>query len=149
MECCSVEKGLQQGRSEEQERRREKQKKQLGPYLSLPACVTLQASSSPPITRKAQCRLCCLYEHASITSVYRPRRHKGNTFELEISEHLRMSRTRNVAEIKRDQVDNSRPQDPPPPIDVAKVRQAEYEIDRIIGWREHNGTAEFEVKWTG
>ena len=72
-----------------------------------------------------------------------------NAFELDIPEHLRISRTRNVAEFKRDQVDNSRPQDPPPPIHVAKDGQAVYEIDRIIGWREHNGAAEFEIKWLG
>ena len=71
-----------------------------------------------------------------------------NRFQLDIPEHLRISRTRNIAEFKRDQVDNSRPQDPPPPIDVTKDGQAVYEIDRIVGWREHNGTAEFEVKWT-
>ena len=37
-----------------------------------------------------------------------------NAFELDIPEHLRISRTRNVAEFKRDQVDHSRPQAPPP-----------------------------------
>ena len=69
-----------------------------------------------------------------------------NSFELDIPEHLRISGTRNVAEFKRDLADNSRPQDPPPPIHVAKGGQAVFEVDRIVGWRERDGAAEFEVK---
>ena len=72
-----------------------------------------------------------------------------NAFELDIPEHLRLSCTRNVAEFKRDQVDHSRPQAPPSPVHIAKKSgQAEYEVDRIVGWRERDGAAEFEVKWT-
>ena len=72
-----------------------------------------------------------------------------NAFDLDIPEHLRISRTRNVAEFKRDQVDHSRPQAPPPPIHVGRSGQAEYDIERIVGWRERAGAAEFEVKWAG
>ena len=72
-----------------------------------------------------------------------------NAFEPDIPEHLRISRTCNVAEFKRDQVDHSRPQAPPPPIHVARTGQAEYDIERIVSWRERAGAAEFEVKWAG
>ena len=72
-----------------------------------------------------------------------------NAFELDIPEHLRISRTHSVAEFRRDQVDHSRPQAPPPPIHVARSGQAEYDIERIVGWRERAGAAEFEVKWAG
>ena len=54
-----------------------------------------------------------------------------------------------MAEFKRDQVDHSRQQPPPPPIHVARTGQAEYNIERIAGWRQWEGAAEFEVKWEG
>ena len=73
----------------------------------------------------------------------------NNAFELDIPEHLRISRTRNVAEFKCDQVDRGRPQAPPPPTHVARTGQAEYDIERIVSWRERAGAAEFEVKWAG
>ena len=72
-----------------------------------------------------------------------------NAFELDIPEHLRISRTRNVSEFRRNQVDHSRPQAPPPPIHVSRTGQAEYDIESIVGWRERAGVAEFEVKWAG
>ena len=40
-------------------------------------------------------------------------------------------------------------QAPPPPIDVAGIGQAEFGIERIVGWRERAGAAEFEVTWAG
>ena len=63
----------------------------------------------------------------------------GNAFELNIPDHLCVSRTRNVCEFKRDQVDHSRPQAPPPPVHVTKSGQAEYEVERIVSWREKDG----------
>ena len=72
-----------------------------------------------------------------------------NAFELDILEHLRISRTRNVSEFQRDQVDYSRPQTPPPPIHVSHTGQAEYDIERIVSWHERAGAALFEVKWAG
>ena len=59
-----------------------------------------------------------------------------NAFEFDIPEHLHISYTRNVAEFKCDQVDHSRPQAPPPPMHVAQTGQAEYDIARIVSWRE-------------
>ena len=56
-----------------------------------------------------------------------------NAFELDIPEHLRISRTCNVSEFRRDQVDHSRPQAPPPPIRVSYTGQAEYNIKQIVG----------------
>ena len=64
-----------------------------------------------------------------------------NAFELDIPEHLRISRTRNVSEFRRDKVDHSRPQAPPPPIYVSRTGQAEYNIERIVTWRERAGSA--------
>ena len=53
-------------------------------------------------------------------------------------------------EFKRDQVDGTRAQDPPPPIRVVKKSgQAEYEIEKIVSWKEANGKGLFEVKWLG
>ena len=54
-----------------------------------------------------------------------------------------------LANLKRDQMDNPRPQDLPPLIHVARDGQAVYEVNRIVGWRERSTAAEFEVKWTG
>ena len=62
--------------------------------------------------------------------------HGDNAFELDIPKHLLISRTRNVAEFKRDQVDYSHPQALPPPIHMARTGQAEYDIERIVSWRE-------------
>jgi hypothetical protein len=76
-----------------------------------------------------------------------------NAFELDFPDHLKVSRTRNVMDFKRDQVDGSegRMQDPPPPIRIVKkTGKAEYEIEKIVSWRkEDNGKASFEVKWLG
>ena len=72
-----------------------------------------------------------------------------NAFDLDIPEHLRISRTRNVAEFKRDQVDHSCQQPPPRPIHVVRTGQAEYNVERIVGWRQREGAAEFEVRWEG
>ena len=62
---------------------------------------------------------------------------------------MRISRTHNVSEFRRHKVDRSRPQTPPPPIRVSHTGQAEYNIERIVGWRERAESAEFEVKWAG
>ena len=70
-----------------------------------------------------------------------------NAFELDIPEHLRISRTLNVAEFKRDQVDYARWQLTLLPIHDARTRQAEYNVERIVGWRQQEGAAEFEVRW--
>ena len=73
-----------------------------------------------------------------------------NAFELDLPGHLCASRTRNVGEFKRDQVDYAREQAPPPPVRVTKVGQSEYEIERILNWRENEDhEAEFEIKWLG
>ena len=60
-----------------------------------------------------------------------------------------ISRTGNVADFKRNQEDYSRQQSPPPPVHIAKSGQAEFEVDRIVSWRERDGTAEFEAEWAG
>ena len=55
-------------------------------------------------------------------------------------------------DFKRDQVDSTRTQDPPPPIRVVKKSgQAEYEVERITSWKKEDGTGKalFEVKWLG
>jgi hypothetical protein len=73
-----------------------------------------------------------------------------NAFELDLPGHLRASRTRNVGEFKRDQVDYARDQAPPPPVRVTKAGQSEYEIEKILNWRENEDhKAEFKVKWLG
>ena len=36
-----------------------------------------------------------------------------------------------------------------PPVHIAKGCRAEYDVDRIVNWRERGGIAEFEVKWAG
>jgi hypothetical protein len=77
-----------------------------------------------------------------------------NAFELDFPDHLKVSKTRNVVDFKRNQVDTSegRIQNPPPPIRVVKKSgQAEYEIERIVSWRKDadSGKAYFEVKWLG
>jgi len=77
-----------------------------------------------------------------------------NAFELDFPNHLKVSKTRNVVDFKRNQVDMSegRIQNPPPPIRVVKKSgQAEYEIERIVSWRKDadSGKAYFEVKWLG
>ena len=72
-----------------------------------------------------------------------------NAFELDLPDHLCASRTRNVSEFKRDQTDYDREQPPPPPTRVTKQGHTEYEVERILQWRERDGRAEFEIRWKG
>ena len=73
-----------------------------------------------------------------------------NTFKLDFPDHLNASKTRNFMDFKRNQVDSTRAQDPPPPIRVVKkTGDAEYEIERIASWKKEDGKALFEVKWFG
>ena len=47
-----------------------------------------------------------------------------SAFKLDIPDHLRTSRTCNVSEFERDQVDHSLPRAPPPPVHVANSDKA-------------------------
>lgn len=111
-------------------------------YLSFPPTPQKDSSFPPPGVL-----------HSTATEATGPHRlleaRGENAFQLDIPAHLRISRTRNVAEFKRDQADNSRPQDLPSPVHVTKSGQAMYEVDRIVNWRECEGAAEFEIKWAG
>ena len=70
---------------------------------------------------------------------------RDSAFKLGTPAHLRVSRTLNVSEFERDQVDRVRQQSPP--VRASRTRQAECEMGRIVGWREWDGVAEFEVRW--
>jgi hypothetical protein len=77
-------------------------------------------------------------------------RGNGNAFEIaDMPEHLRIHKTYNVSEFKRCTIDESRPQEAPPPIRVTKSGDAEYGLEAIREWRVEKGKAEFRVQWEG
>jgi hypothetical protein len=78
-------------------------------------------------------------------------RGKGNAFEItDMPQHLRIHKTFNVSEFKRCTIDESRPQDPPPPIRVSKSGEVEQGVEAIREWRtSEDGKAQFRVQWEG
>jgi hypothetical protein len=76
--------------------------------------------------------------------------HNGNAFDIaDRPEHLRIHKTFNVSEFKRCTIDESRPQESPPPIKVTMSSDAEYDLQAIREWRVKKGMTEFQVKWEG
>jgi hypothetical protein len=75
-----------------------------------------------------------------------------NAFPLtDLPEHLRISKTRNVGSFKPYEVDESRPQAPPPPVRVTKAGGTEFAVDEIEDWRVNpdDGKPRFQVRWVG
>jgi hypothetical protein len=65
-------------------------------------------------------------------------------------EHLRIHKTYNVSEFKRCTIDESRPQETPPPIRVTKSGDVEQGLEAIREWKvDSNGKAQFRIQWEG
>jgi 3-polyprenyl-4-hydroxybenzoate decarboxylase len=78
-------------------------------------------------------------------------RGNGNFFEIaDMPQHLRIHKTFNVSKFKRCTIEESRLQDPPPPIRVTKSGKVEQGVEAIREWRtSEDGNAQFREQRDG
>jgi hypothetical protein len=73
-----------------------------------------------------------------------------NAFRIvDLPDYLRKHRTLNVDQFKRCEIDEGRPQPPPPPVRVTKRKGAEWEVESIEDWRFEDGKPLFKIQWLG
>jgi hypothetical protein len=73
-----------------------------------------------------------------------------NAFRIvDLPDNLGKHCTLNVDQFKRCEIDEGRPQPPPPPIRVTKRNGTEWEVETIEDWRFKDGKPLFKMKWLG
>jgi len=73
-----------------------------------------------------------------------------NAFRLDIPTHWPLHDVFNVDRFKRNDVDNSRPILPPPPLRTTKGGKVEFEVDKIIDEKkDEHGMQLYHVLWFG
>lgn len=97
------------------------------------------AAAAPDASpEEEEARLSKALRQKSIGPFILGKQHGENTFEVDLPSHLRTHNTFNVGLFKPSNIDDERAQQPPPPIRVLKTGEAEYEVERILGWQRNS-----------